>query len=81
MINSYNCTKVDLQLVTEAPQISKSSSYRVDILILDPTLRSVFTTIEEAYMINADTNNATIRAGTYVSLVRAFDTFLQLITN
>lgn len=32
-------------------------------------------------MINADTRNATIRAGTYVSLIRGLDTFLQLIVN
>jgi hexosaminidase len=32
-------------------------------------------------MINAGTQNATIRAGTYVSLIRALDTFLQLISN
>lgn len=30
-------------------------------------------------MISADTRNATIRADTYVSLVRGLDTFLQLI--
>lgn len=32
-------------------------------------------------MITADTSNATIRAGTYVSLIRGLDTFLQLIVN
>lgn len=45
MNSSYNCSRPNLVLVNSA-QNSGSASYGVDVLVLDPSLRSVFSTIE-----------------------------------
>ncbi len=45
-------------------------SYKVEVSILDPVLRSVFTVEEEAYELNIIQDGASLNTKTYVGFVR-----------
>ena len=57
-----------------------SFSYKVEVLIDDPALKSVFKLEEEQYELEINTSEARIRAITYVGFVRGLETFMQAIT-
>ena len=77
MLKSYSCGNTTILVFNGT--ILNSSSYTVDIVVIDPLLKSVSTVGEETYMVNVDTTGTVIRGGTYVSSLRGIDTFLQLI--